>query len=122
MSDAYQLFEVHEERIQRLEDDRADLGAQVAKQTATLEALSEHMRADMDRLVTNICNMNTTLGAAVQRLDEKATASATRITVLESGEEKSEKWKDLVRKVVLWALTSGVTGLVGWFAHRYLNH
>jgi chromosome segregation ATPase len=119
---AYALYDSHEERIQRLEDDRADLGAQVAKQTATIEALSEHMRTDMDRLVVHLSSMNTSLTTAVQKLDDKISTNGTRITKLETGDEKAEKWKEVVRKAVLWALTSGVAGLAGFLGQRYFHH
>jgi chromosome segregation ATPase len=115
------LYDIHEERIQRLEDDRADLGAQVAKQTATIEMLGEHMRTDMDRLVLHLSNMNNSLSASLQKLDDKIHTNGSRITKLETGDEKSEKWKDVVRKAVLWALTSGAAGLAGFLAQRYLH-
>lgn len=124
MSDSYNgtgvisLFDGHEDRIQRLEEDRVEVGAQVAKQTVVLE----HMSEKIDTLSETVGKMGDSFAVVVSKLNEGLAKEHERVTKLETGEERSEKWKDLVRKILYASITAGLAGAGTLLAERLFGH
>jgi hypothetical protein len=118
------LLDVHEERIQRLEDHTGDMKSEVVENTVRLELLNKTM-ADMSHIVSSISQKMDTgfdgVVLSIDRLSEKLGMQDGRVAALESKETARDNTaKDRVsaaKKLGLWVVAGIATAVLGGIGH-----
>lgn len=101
------LWSSHEDRLQRLENDRVEMVAQVVEQTTTLKGIKE----DIVDLAISTKETNKNMQLMMEKFQDHVQTDAVRLNALEKQEVREEKKIDWRRNI----LFAGLSGLGGAF-------
>lgn len=110
------LLDNHEERVQRLEDERVEQASQLAEQTTTLMLIKETI-ADMAQSIKEN-NKNTELFFA--KTSETFSSLSHRVEPLEEAEKQKKTKAQWIRTTIIGILLSGGGFIAGELIKKVL--
>lgn len=117
-SASFDPWSSHEDRLQRLEDDRVEMVAQVSEQTATLKSI----QADIMELSACTKETNRALQQMMNKFQDKVYLDEKRLDSLEKEEVKGNKRAEWIRKIISGVVIGSAGALITFLIERFGQH